>query len=515
MRLTTKCFVALVVFLVGVGLPLYASDGVDKDNYKYRVEGDWWFIHPEGQFGARSTNNYINFNQDFHFGDYSTFTGKIDWRLRRKHHIIFVASPVRFSRTATITREIEFQGQTFDAGSQVTAKMKTFDFAPGYQYDLIRRDSGYLGFQINFHLLDTDATLSGIGTVNGQTAQRTASKSLLAPLPAFGPVGRFYPLPNSNRISVEGSATGMYFFGYGNFITARASVGVGITHRLVVRGGYQMGSRLSVHGSSNEIGLRLTTTGPTAGLEYSWGKQPEEKRHEQIIPEVSNWHVDWVPIYLWFSGLHGYLGVNGYVVPVHESVSDIFSQLDIGLMTALDVRRKRWGVLSDLVFLSLTTNEKSTPIGSVYSGYTTNAKTFFWAIEDYGRVIDTDRFSADATAGARIWHLNNSVDLFQGGSGSATVTAGQTQDWVDPVIGARFRFNFDKGWYATVLGDAGGFGTGSQETYQMYGGIGKEFKKRYALLAGWRYLAVDYKSGGFLFDTHMNGLLVGFNLRCK
>ena len=508
----TKTILLLCLFYLLA--PFASATGEDKDNYRWRVEGDWWFIHPNGQFGARGTNNYINFNEDFHFGDYSTFTGKIDWRFRRKHHFLLTASPVRFSRTETIGRTINFQGQTFDIGSQVTAKMKTFNFAPGYQYDLIRRDSGYLGLQINVNLLDTSATLTEVGTANGQTGTKTASKTLLAPLPSFGPVGRWYPLPNSNRLSLEGSVTGMYFFGYGDFITARGSVGVGITHGLVVRGGYQMGSRLSVHGSSNELGLRLTTTGPTAGLEYSWGQSPEEKRHEHITPEVSDWHVDWIPIYLWFSGLHGYVGVDGYVVPVHESFSDIFSQLNIGLMTALDVRHKRFGVLSDMVFLSLSSNEQSTPLGA-YSGYTTNNKAFFLDEEVYGRVVDTERFSADAMSGARMWHLNNAIDFFQGGSGSATVTAGQTQGWVDPVIGARFRVNFDKGWYATVKGDGGGFGTGSQETYQMFGGVGKEFKQKYSLLTGWRYLLVDYKNGGFLYDTHMNGLIVGFSLRCK
>jgi hypothetical protein len=49
----------------------------------------------------------------------------------------------------------------------------------------------------------------------------------------------------------------------------------------------------------------------------------------------------------------------------------------------------------------------------------------------------------------------------------------------------------------------------------MFGGVGKEFKQKYSLLAGWRYLLVDYKNDGFLYDTHMNGLIVGFSLRCK
>jgi hypothetical protein len=92
---------------------------------------------------------------------------------------------------------------------------------------------------------------------------------------------------------------------------------------------------------------------------------------------------------------------------------------------------------------------------------------------------------------------------------------GQTQSWVDPVLGARFRVNFGKGWYASLKGDAGGFGVGSQLTWQVYSGIGKEFKRKYSVLLGYRYLYVDYKNGGFLFDTHMDGLLLGFAIHFK
>jgi hypothetical protein len=52
--------------------------------------------------------------------------------------------------------------------------------------------------------------------------------------------------------------------------------------------------------------------------------------------------------------------------------------------------------------------------------------------------------------------LNKAINLYRGGS--ATVTVGQTQDWVNPVLGGRFRLNLDKGWFASLKGDAGGFG---------------------------------------------------------
>jgi hypothetical protein len=512
----TRVLVVNAIFMLAVVAPCHAND--DLDNYKFRLDGDWWFSHPTGYFGLQGTNSYFNVNRDFGFGNYSTFTGRIDWHFRRKHHFLFNFTQVNNSRTTTLSRTVEFQGQMFPLSAQVSARIRSNNFAPGYEYDFIRRDHGFLGLEADFNLLDTEATLKRTAAVNGLTGTMSASKSLFAPLPAVGPVFRWYPLHDSNRLSVEGSFRGMSFFGYGNFTSANASVQVGLTHHLMFQAGYQLGSRLSIHGTSDQIAIGITQKGPTAGLEYSWGESPEGKPHKAISNEggnaVSDWHIDWVPFYVWFSGLHGNVGAAGYVVPADVSFSDVLSQLNIGLMTVLDVRRKRIGSLTDLVFISVSTDQKSTPIqGGAYSGFTANAKTFFVDPEAYYRLLDTEKVSADIVGGARVWHLNNSLSLLPGILAAASV--GQTQSWVDPVIGARFRVNLNKGWYADLKGDAGGFGVGSQLTWQIYSGIGKEFKQKYSLLLGYRYLDVDYKNGGFLYDTNMGGVLAGFAIRLK
>jgi hypothetical protein len=63
---------------------------------------------------------------------------------------------------------------------------------------------------------------------------------------------------------------GMYFFGYGDFYAARGTVGVGLNHHWRVIAGYQLGSRLSIHGGSHNIGIRMTQKGPVVGIEGSW-----------------------------------------------------------------------------------------------------------------------------------------------------------------------------------------------------------------------------------------------------
>ncbi|HEY1482087.1 MAG TPA: hypothetical protein VGF19_05115 [Candidatus Acidoferrum sp.] len=517
MSKVTRILLAATMLLWALGMAArgYANDD-DLDNYKFRINAEWWFSQPGGYFGLANSNNYIDFHRDFGFGSYSTFTGKLDWHFKHKHHFLFNASPVNSTKTSTITRQIMFQGQTYDLGAQVTAKIQSLVLAPGYQYDIIRRNHGFLGVEVDFNFLQTKASLTGEGTVNGITGIRSSSKSFFAPLPVFGPVFRWYPLHDSNRLSIDGSVRGMPFFGYGNFVTAKATVGVGITEHLAVRAGYTLGSRLSIHGTSDQIAIELSQKGPTAGIEYSWGESPEKKVHVAQPGEnvISEWHVEWVPFYLWFSGLSGTVGAQGNQVPVSVSFSQVLSNLNIGLMSVLDVRRKRIGLLTDLVFISLSSPEQTTPIqGGAYSGFKANAKTFWIDPELYFRVIDKPLFSVDATGGGRFWRLDNSISLSAGTLAAADI--GQTQSWVDPVLGARFRVNLPKESFVLLKGDAGGFGVGSQLTYQIYAVVGKEFKKKFSAMLGYRYLDVDYKNGGFLYDTHMSGLLAGFSIRLK
>lgn len=518
MRKRIKATLAAICLMTAVTTCLGASDDDEKnpDNYKLRVTGDWWFSQPSGSFGLRGSNNYINFKEDFGFGSYSTFTARLDYRFRWKHHLLFDISNIHNSRTVSLSRTIDFQGQTYLVGAQVAASIKSLNIAPGYQYDIIRRNQGFLGIEADFNLLNTEASLKAVGTAGGQIAGISSSKSFFAPLPAVGPIGRWYPMHGSNRLVVDGSLRGMSFFGYGNFLSARAQLGVGITKHLVAHAGYQLGSRLSIHGTNDQIAIDATQKGPTAGIEYSFGEltEPIPKAQPSGVSQ-GDWHVDWVPVYLWFSGLKGSVGAGGYVAPVNAGFSNVISDLNIGLMSVLDVRRKRFGLLTDLLFISVSSDQKNTPAGISYSGFTANAKTFFVDPEGYFRVLDGDVLSVDATAGARFWRLDNNLNLFPATTSAPSVTVGQSQSWVDPVLGARFHVNLAKGWFGTLKGDAGGFGVGSQLTYQFYVGIGKEFKQKFSTVVGYRYLDVDYSNGGFLYDVHMSGPIVGFNVRFK
>jgi hypothetical protein len=145
----------------------------------------------------------------------------------------------------------------------------------GYQYDVIRRRRGHLGLAVQMNVFDTQASIKAaaqvVGTGGVRSTAESASGSLIAPIPVAGPEFRLY-LTNSPRLFVEGNVYGMYLFGYGNFVSAYADLGVTVVRHLTLNIGYQLGSRLVVNNdnSNNRIGLKLTQQGPMAGFELSF-----------------------------------------------------------------------------------------------------------------------------------------------------------------------------------------------------------------------------------------------------
>ena len=103
--------------------------------------------------------------------------------------------------------------------------------APGYQGDIFRRKRWHLGLGLQFDLFNSETSLFAAAQANNNSQVQSAKKSLLAPIPVAGPQGRFY-LTNSPRLYVEGNLYGMYFFGYGNFVSTSDDVGVTLNKHL-------------------------------------------------------------------------------------------------------------------------------------------------------------------------------------------------------------------------------------------------------------------------------------------
>ncbi len=269
----TGLMLSLVLFALAA-LPLAHASDKDKDHedwdaYKLRFDLYWFYSQPSGTFFGAGNNGSFDLSKDIGFNSYSTFSGKVDWKFTHKNHLYFIATDFNQSKTVTLNRTIVFQGQTFNVGAATTGDLGARVLIPGYQYDFIRRKRWNLGAQVQLDIFDVSGSLSAVAQVNNGVPQSAAISSgrVRAPLPVAGPHLRFYP---ASRFFVDANVLGMYFFGYGNFVSSTGTIGLKLTHNLAFTGGYQLGSRLNVNTKTSRVGLNLTQKGAVAGLEVSF-----------------------------------------------------------------------------------------------------------------------------------------------------------------------------------------------------------------------------------------------------
>ena len=171
-------------------MPKVKDSDEEFDSYKLRISAFMFYSNPSGDLQGSHDGDEIDFQKDFGFESYSTFTGKADWKFTHKNHFYVVGSDFNQTRDAVLKRTITFQGQTFEAGATVKADLDVPEIAPGYQYDIIRRKRGHLGVGAQIDLFDASANISAAAQVTGDgthQAAATASGSLLAPIPVAGP----------------------------------------------------------------------------------------------------------------------------------------------------------------------------------------------------------------------------------------------------------------------------------------------------------------------------------------
>lgn len=109
----------------------------------------------------------------------------------------------------------------------------------------------------------------------------------------------------------------------------------------------------------------------------------------------------------------------------------------------------------------------------------------------------------DFLAGLRFVDLDLDVDLAGVGAGSGSA------DWIDPWIGARERFPLGGAWSAIVRGDVGGFGVGSEFSWQAMGGVRAVCGDHVLVDIGYRALGIDYEDKDVAFDAVVHGPVVG------
>jgi hypothetical protein len=112
--------------------------------------------------------------------------------------------------------------------------------------------------------------------------------------------------------------------------------------------------------------------------------------------------------------------------------------------------------------------------------------------------------TVDVMGGLRGWKLEGQVSApFVG------ISVAPEKTFVDPILALRFNTPIADRWSVLSYADVGGFGVGSDLTWQAAVTANYQATDNLFLSFGYRHLYLDYQDGGTVFEGAMSGPLIG------
>lgn len=216
------------------------------------------------------------------------------------------------------------------------------------------------------------------------------------------------------------------------------------------------------------------------------------------------WQHSFAP-YIWGAGLDGTTGVGSITSQIDLSFGDIVETLDGGFLAHYEASNGRWTVLSDLIFLDL---------GQDFDSGKADVEQLIFELG--GAYAVKDDF--ELIFGARHTDVDVQLDRF-GGLVIPDIRVQGSKSWTDPFVGGRWNPQINDRWSFQGRADIGGFGVGSELTWNAALTLLYEKSDKLTFGFGYRVMDIDYEDGDagnarrFVYDAQMPGLLlgVGFN----
>lgn len=214
--------------------------------------------------------------------------------------------------------------------------------------------------------------------------------------------------------------------------------------------------------------------------------------------EPDKWTFD-ASLYGLAAGMDGTVGIGPLNAGVDFGFDRILDNLEFGMMGKMRLGYDRWALATDVIYMGLQATKNNV-----------TAEMDQWMVEPAISYRVSKYF--EPLAGVR--YNNLGMEIRGPGILPASRSVQSTQDWWDPIVGANLGLPFGKGFSVNVRGDIGGFGVGSDFTWQAFPYFDWQFAKWGSLQAGYRWLDMDYESGSgssrFRYDMLTQGPQLGF-----
>ena len=247
---------------------------------------------------------------------------------------------------------------------------------------------------------------------------------------------------------------------------------------------------------------------------------------DPLADDNDGWDISAAP-YFWAPSIDGDSTISGATSKIDLSFGDIIDDFDVmGISTRVEAWKGNWGFIFDGMYIDLEAEadlKDPPPAGDVDVEIASGTADFALA---YKLVVlsleeeSTRKMTFSPLGGIRYQYLDQEVKL-KGDHptlGPANTTLGGNEDWVEPFVGAEFRYDLTEKLAVVSRADAGGFGIGSASTltWNFLIGVDWTFKDNMDLKVGYRVMDMDYSRGSgddeFGWDGRMYGPILGLNI---
>jgi len=228
-----------------------------------------------------------------------------------------------------------------------------------------------------------------------------------------------------------------------------------------------------------------------------------------VAPSTNDWRFQ-ATIYGWLTGLNGDVGVRG-IGPAHVdlSASDVLSDFDGGLMASLAAENDQLLFISDFIFARVS--DSGTIRNGAYGFDFTQNQAIVQGLAGYKLPLGIPNLTLSPTVGFRYMYLDAKLGITPTGV-PVTLSDGGSEQWIDPTVGLYGHYDITDKWFINALGDVGGFGVGSDLTWQAFGAVGYNWTKTLSTSLGYRAIYEDYENGGFVYNVTQQGVFAGLGI---
>ena len=207
----------------------------------------------------------------------------------------------------------------------------------------------------------------------------------------------------------------------------------------------------------------------------------------QAPPPPANRFTFAVEPYFWWVGTEGNANISAGSGRVHTTVDATWESMDAawGLRSDFGPEPGPYRVLFDMNYQSISKDARN---GSFHA-----YRSMF---EGDVSLRTSKDYVFDPLVGIRYTELD-AIRIFD----TTDTATGESRYWFDPIVGARGRIPLVEKLSLDWRADVGGFGLGSDLTWQLDAAAYWTFSPQFRGFVGWRYLNVDYSSSNL--DYHM------------